>query len=90
MSEILGKHSGEYSASFARRAMADLAFKDKLANYYVVDVKTHVLVSRIYADVRKGCFGLYGEIQDSINRLMTKAAAVAGVVTPLEKGESRA
>ena len=38
---ILGKHSGEYSASFARRAMADLAFKDKLANYYVVDVKTH-------------------------------------------------
>lgn len=39
--EILGEHGGEYSASFARRAMADLAFKDKLANYYVVDVKTH-------------------------------------------------
>lgn len=39
--EILGKHGGEYSASFARRAMADLAFKDKIANYYVVDVKTH-------------------------------------------------
>lgn len=38
---ILGEHGGEYSASFARRAMADLAFKDKLANYYVVDVKTH-------------------------------------------------
>ncbi|MGA2853857.1 MAG: hypothetical protein ABSE90_06995 [Verrucomicrobiota bacterium] len=39
--KILGEHGGEYSASFARRAMADLAFKDKLANYYVVDVKTH-------------------------------------------------
>lgn len=39
--EILGKHGGEYSASFARRAMADLAFKDKSGNYYVVDVKTH-------------------------------------------------
>ena len=39
--EILGEHGGEYSASFARRAMADLAFKDKFANYYVVDVKTH-------------------------------------------------
>ena len=38
---ILGEHGGEYSASFARRAMADLAFKDKPNNYYVVDVKTH-------------------------------------------------
>lgn len=39
--KILGEHGGEYSASFARRAMADLAFKDRQANYYVVDVKTH-------------------------------------------------
>ncbi len=38
---ILGEHCGEYSANFARRAMADLAFKDKLGNYYIVDVKTH-------------------------------------------------
>lgn len=38
---ILGDQIGEYSASFARRAMADLAFKDRLGNYYVVDVKTH-------------------------------------------------
>ena len=38
---ILGDQIGEYSASFARRAMADLAFKDKLGSYYVVDVKTH-------------------------------------------------
>ena len=39
--EILGEFCGEYSASFARRAMADLAFKDTEGNYYVVDVKTH-------------------------------------------------
>ena len=38
---ILGDLVGEYSASFARRAMADLAFKDKPGNYCVVDVKTH-------------------------------------------------
>jgi hypothetical protein len=38
---ILGELGAEYSAKFARRAMADLAFKDKKGNYYVVDVKTH-------------------------------------------------
>ena len=40
---ILGNYVGEYSASFARRAMADLAFTDSAGNYYVVDVKTHRL-----------------------------------------------
>lgn len=30
-----------YSANFARRAMADLAFTDASDNYYLVDVKTH-------------------------------------------------
>ena len=38
---ILGDLSGSYSANFARRAMADLAFEDKQGFYYVVDVKTH-------------------------------------------------
>lgn len=33
----------DYSAEFARRAMADLAFADKDGFYYVVDVKTHRL-----------------------------------------------
>jgi hypothetical protein len=41
MPAILGSLVGEFSAGFARRAMADLAFKDTLGNYYVVDVKTH-------------------------------------------------
>ena len=38
---ILGEDCAEYSANFARRAMADLAFKDRAGIYYVVDVKTH-------------------------------------------------
>lgn len=41
--EILGELAQEYSASFARRAMADLAFRDLADLYYVVDVKTHRL-----------------------------------------------
>jgi len=38
---ILGELSANYSANFARRAMADLAFEDPQGFYYVVDVKTH-------------------------------------------------
>jgi len=38
---LLGGICKEYSADFARRAMADLAFKDTDDIYYVVDVKTH-------------------------------------------------
>jgi len=38
---ILGDLCKEYSATFARRAMADLAFTDIEDFYYVVDVKTH-------------------------------------------------
>lgn len=40
---LLGGYSVNYSISFARRAMADLAFYDANNNYYVVDVKTHRL-----------------------------------------------
>ncbi len=39
--KVLGEHCGEYSSSFARRAMADLAFSDPDGLYYIVDVKTH-------------------------------------------------
>jgi hypothetical protein len=38
---LLGDWCAEYSADFARRAMADLAFTDADGFYYVVDVKTH-------------------------------------------------
>ena len=39
--QILGDWANEYSASFARRAMADIAFSDVDGFYYVIDVKTH-------------------------------------------------
>ena len=32
---------GDFSADFARRAMADIAFTDVDGNYYLIDVKTH-------------------------------------------------
>lgn len=35
-----------YSAHFARRAMADLAFEDDQGFYYVIDVKTHRLSTK--------------------------------------------
>lgn len=38
---ILGSLCTDYSADFARRVMADLAFTDIDSFYYVVDVKTH-------------------------------------------------
>lgn len=38
---ILADEQAIYSTSFARRAMADLAFEDSAGFYYVVDVKTH-------------------------------------------------
>ena len=31
----------DYSDSFARRAMADIAFNDYDNNYFIIDVKTH-------------------------------------------------
>ncbi len=39
--KLLGEWCKEYSDSFARRAMADLAFMDKEGFYCIVDVKTH-------------------------------------------------
>lgn len=39
---IIGTEIGtKYSHSFARRAMADMAFEDRDGFYYVIDVKTH-------------------------------------------------
>lgn len=40
---LLSRSIAEYSSTFARRAMADLAFTDRDGFYYVVDVKTHHL-----------------------------------------------
>lgn len=38
---ILGIWVSEYSTDFARRAMANLAFKDIDGYYYIIDVKSH-------------------------------------------------
>ncbi len=38
---ILGIWVSEYSTDFARRAMADLAFKDISGYDYIIDVKSH-------------------------------------------------
>lgn len=38
---IIGGWCAEYSSSFARRAMADLAFRDREGFYCIADVKTH-------------------------------------------------
>jgi len=43
---LLGDLCKDYSSSFARRAMADLAFTDIDDLYYVVDVKTHRLETK--------------------------------------------
>ena len=43
---ILGNFCKDYSASFARRAMADMAFTDQNDTYYMVDVKTHRLETK--------------------------------------------
>ena len=39
--KLLGEWCQEYSSGFARRAMADVAFRDKEGFYCLVDVKTH-------------------------------------------------
>lgn len=39
--EVLLDLAANYNASFARRAMADLAFTDVDGGYHVIDVKTH-------------------------------------------------
>jgi hypothetical protein len=41
LENLLNGKISEYSAEFARRAMADLAFNDVNGNFYRVDVKTH-------------------------------------------------
>ncbi len=50
---LLGDLCDEYSASFARRAMADLAFKDVDGLYYVVDVKTHRTDTKCWSSIRR-------------------------------------
>jgi hypothetical protein len=40
---FISSEGKNFNSSFARRAMADLAFEDNCNNYYIIDVKTHRL-----------------------------------------------
>lgn len=44
--KFLGDNIKDYSSTFARRAMADLAFTSKDNFYHIIDVKTHRLDTR--------------------------------------------
>ena len=77
---IIGSFAKEYSARFARRAMADLAFTDRGGLYCVADVKTHRLdtkfnmpnltsvqrLARFYEDDRN----YYTMLNDSVQRCL--------------------
>jgi hypothetical protein len=41
LQSILGADIKDYAPEFARRAMADIAFKDQDDFYYIIDIKTH-------------------------------------------------
>ncbi len=41
--KFISTEGKNFNSSFARRAMADLAFEDNNGNYYIIDVKTHRL-----------------------------------------------
>ncbi len=41
--KFIAEDGKNFNSSFARRAMADLAFEDDIGNYYIIDVKTHRL-----------------------------------------------
>lgn len=44
--QIVPNIISNYSSTFARRAMADLAFEDSEKYYYIVDLKTHLRTSK--------------------------------------------
>jgi hypothetical protein len=90
---LLGDLCHEYSADFARRAMADLAFTDADGFYYVVDVKTHNLdthfnmpnltsverLARFYEDDRNTFVVLQVQYTATGTRLAVKQAHFAPI-----------
>jgi len=85
---ILGNFCKDYSASFARRAMADLAFTDRNDLYYVVDVKTHRLETKFNMPNLTSVERLSRFYEDDKNHyilLMVAYNVVSGVCVQLEK-----
>jgi hypothetical protein len=85
--DILGELCGTYSAEFARRAMADVAFTDKDGFYNVVDVKTHRLDTHFNMPNLTSVERLTRFYEDDNNYfvLLTVAYAVKGTKVTVEK-----
>lgn len=85
--DILGELCGTYSAEFARRAMADIAFTDKNGFYNVVDVKTHRLDTHFNMPNLTSVERLTRFYEDDNNYfvLLTVAYAVKGTKVKVEK-----
>lgn len=67
IAKLLGEHIQDYSADFARRAMADLAFNDRAGGYYRVDVKTHRLDTKFNMPNLTSCERLCRFYEDDRN-----------------------
>lgn len=85
--DILGELCGTYSAEFARRAMADIAFTDKDGFYNVVDVKTHRLDTHFNMPNLTSVERLTRFYEDDNNYfvILTVAYAVKGTTVKVER-----
>lgn len=85
--DILGDLCGTYSAEFARRAMADIAFTDKDGFYNVVDVKTHRLDTHFNMPNLTSVERLTRFYEDDNNYfvVLTVAYAVKGTTVKVER-----
>jgi hypothetical protein len=85
--DILGELCGTYSAEFARRAMADIAFTDKDGFYNVVDVKTHRLDTHFNMPNLTSIERLTRFYEDDNNYfvVLTVAYAVKGTTVKVQK-----
>jgi len=85
--DILGELCSTYSAEFARRAMADIAFIDKDGFYNVVDVKTHRLDTHFNMPNLTSVERLTRFYEDDNNYfvVLTVAYAVKGTTVKVER-----
>lgn len=85
--DLLGELCTNYSAEFARRAMADIAFTDKDGFYNIVDVKTHRLDTHFNMPNLTSVERLTRFYEDDNNYfvVLTVAYAVKGTQVKVEK-----
>jgi hypothetical protein len=84
---LLGELCSNYSAEFARRAMADIAFTDRDGLYNIVDVKTHRLDTHFNMPNLTSVERLTRFYEDDNNYfvVLTVAYAVKGTKVTVEK-----